>query len=57
MWQKENINELAENSLQDEYIKIIKSAQKEKDSNQEVDKVKKDNQLNADVHDETLQVD
>lgn len=33
MWQKENINELAENSLQDEYIKIIKSAQKEKDSN------------------------
>lgn len=28
--------------------------QKEKDSNQEVDKVKKDNQLNADVHDETL---
>ena len=33
MWQKENINELAENSLQDEYIKIIKSAQKGKDSN------------------------
>ena len=33
MWQKENINEPAENSLQDEYIKIMKSAQKGKDSN------------------------
>jgi len=28
--------------------------QKEKDHNQEIDEVKKDNKLNADVHDETL---
>ena len=28
--------------------------QKEKDQNQKNDEVKKDNQLNADVHDETL---
>lgn len=28
--------------------------QKEKDTNQEIDKVKKDKQLNADAHDETI---
>lgn len=28
--------------------------QKEKDNSQEIDKVREDNQLNADVHDETL---
>ena len=28
--------------------------QKEKDQNQEIDEVKKDSQLNADVHDETV---
>lgn len=31
--------------------------QKEKDTNQEIDEVKKDSQLNADAHDETIQVD
>ena len=28
--------------------------QKEKDINQEIDEVKKDNKLNADAHDETI---